>query len=356
MKLVIATPLYPPESGGPATYAKLLETELPKHGWKVDVVKFGGVRHLPKAVRHILYGWRVYTAARRADAVLALDPVSTGFPAHAAADMAGKPFYVKVVGDYAWEQGVQRFGVEDPLDVFVTKREVPASVKALRFAQEHVARSARNVIVPSEYWRSVLKSWNVPDEKIRVIHNAAPEVKAVYPRPFEEPYIVSVSRLVPWKGFEGVIRAMSKVRGLPLVIVGDGPERERLEALVRDLDLGSRVIFTGALPQEEALAYMKHAEAFVLNTSYEGFSHLILEAFALGTPVLTTSAGGNAEQVADGETGILFPLDDSDAIAAAIERVRDPELRARIASNAKQKLETFSVDRMIRGIIDTIKP
>jgi len=355
MKLAIATPLYPPESGGPATYAKLLAAELPKRGWKVEVVKFSGVRHLPKAVRHIAYGWRVFRAARRADAVLALDPVSTGFPAHAAAAAAGKPFYVKVVGDYAWEQGRQRFGIEDSLDAFAAQQDVPLPVKTLRFAQQHVARSARKVIVPSQYWRRLLRSWNVADEKIAVIHNAAPEVSEEYPRPIEDTYIVSISRLVPWKGFAGVIRAMRKAEG-KLVIVGDGPEREKLEALARDQGLDSRVIFTGALPPEKTLAYLKHAEMFVLNTSYEGFSHLILEAFALGTVVLTTSAGGNAEQVTDGETGILFPAGDSDAIAAAIEHARDPMLRARLAANAKEKLEAFSVDRMIRAVIDTLKP
>jgi glycosyltransferase involved in cell wall biosynthesis len=117
MKLVIATPLYPPESGGPATYAKLLTEHLSadESGAHerdfVALVKFSDVRHLPKIIRHSAYFFKVLKAGRSADVILALDPVSTGFPAALAAGMLRKPFVVKIVGDFAWEQGRQRFGI-----------------------------------------------------------------------------------------------------------------------------------------------------------------------------------------------------------------------------------------------------
>ncbi len=359
MRLVIATPLYPPESGGPATYAHLLETELPKRGWEVEVVKFFEVRHLPKIVRHIAYTYRVYQAAKSADAILALDPVSTGFPTHWAAHLARKPYYVKIVGDYAWEQGTQRFGIRSSLDTFVTERHLPLPVRFLRWMQEHVARGARKIIVPSQYWQRLLRTWNIPDEQVRVIYNAARTFTDSYARPIPGPYIVSISRLVPWKGFDGVIRAFKKIEDteLSLVIVGGGPERARLEALAEKLGLKERIIFTGALPQGEVAAYLANAEAFVLNTSYEGFSHLILESFALKTPVLTTAVGGNPEQVVHEETGIIFPVDDADAIADAVTRVRgDESLRTRIVDGATKKLERFSQEQLIQGVIDTITP
>ena len=89
MKLVIATPLYPPEIGGPATYSRLLEEGLPMKGIEVELVKFSEVRHLPKLIRHYVYYRQVLKAARRADAVLALDPVSVGLPAMKAARTCG---------------------------------------------------------------------------------------------------------------------------------------------------------------------------------------------------------------------------------------------------------------------------
>src|SRR3990167_6273753 len=135
MKLLIATPLYPPEIGGPATYAKLLLEGLPKKGIEVDLVKFSDVRHLPKIIRHFVYYRRVLKAARSADVVLALDPVSVGLPAMKAAKKADKPFVVKIVGDYAWEQGQQRFGITQNLDEFVKTKNVSLQVHVLRRIQ-----------------------------------------------------------------------------------------------------------------------------------------------------------------------------------------------------------------------------
>ncbi|MBX4192602.1 hypothetical protein KW798_03930, partial [Candidatus Parcubacteria bacterium] len=119
-KILIATPLYPPESGGPATYAKLIEKELTARGFVVQVLPFSTVAHLPFGVRHVVYFFKVLFSA--AWTVYALDPVSVGFPAALASSMVGKKFLLRVPGDYAWEQGQQRFGVKESLDFFQTKR------------------------------------------------------------------------------------------------------------------------------------------------------------------------------------------------------------------------------------------
>src|SRR5882757_11201743 len=105
MKILLATPLYPPDSGGPSTYAKMLADELPKRGIEVTLLKFSEVRHLPPGVRHIAYFLKCISRARGVDAVYALDPVSVGVPASFAAKVLGKKFILRVPGDYAWEQG-----------------------------------------------------------------------------------------------------------------------------------------------------------------------------------------------------------------------------------------------------------
>ena len=151
MKLVLATPLYPPEIGGPATYAKALEEGLPAREIEVTTVKFSEVRHLPKLIRHYAYYRRVLRALREADPVLALDPVSVGLPAMKAAKRAHKPFFVKIVGDYAWEQGRQRFGVQEDLDEFVKMPQPSRAVRVLQGIEMRVAKAAGRIIVPSEY-------------------------------------------------------------------------------------------------------------------------------------------------------------------------------------------------------------
>lgn len=355
MRLVLATPLYPPEPGGPATYAKLLGEKLPVRGTVVEIVKFSDVSFYPKLVRHFAYFWRVFRAALGADAVYALDPVSTGLPACLAAMLARKPLYVRIAGDYAWEQGTQRFGVTDMLDEFVTKDSYGMAVKLLKNVQTYVARKAKRVVVPSDYLKRMVAAWGIPEENIVVVYNAAPKFGegAELPRPKDAPssYIVTLCRLVPWKGVAALIRVLEELRAkgenVSLVVIGSGPEEQRLKRMAVHLKLKEYVVFTGALPSAAAHAYVKHADAFILNTRYEGFSHVLLEAFALGTSVITTNVGGNAELVEHEKTGLIVPFDDVTALTDAVTRVRsDAALRDRLTTNARVKVGEFSRDRV----------
>jgi glycosyltransferase involved in cell wall biosynthesis len=351
MKLVIATPLYPPEIGGPATYAKALEEGLPGKGIEVELVKFSDVRHLPKMIRHLAYYRRVLAAARCADLVLALDPVSTGLPAMRAAKRVGKPFVVKVVGDYAWEQGRQRFGVGENLDDFVRSPQKSFFVRRLQAVQTRVARCASRVIVPSEYLRKIVLAWGVSAEKVEVIYNAVPmEMLGNVPgtvAKLPRPLVVTAGRLVPWKNIDGVIDAVASIPGASLVIVGDGPDRAALMRRAEE-KLRGRVAFTGQLSHADTLAVMKSADAFVLNSSYEGLSHLLIEAQALGIPTIATDVGGNPEVITNGENGLLVPAGSARSLADSLAQLLgDAQLRVRFSANARASAERFSSGRMI---------
>jgi glycosyltransferase involved in cell wall biosynthesis len=360
MRLVVATPLYPPEIGGPATYAKLLAEGLPARGVEVEVVKFADVRHLPKLIRHYVYYRRVLRAARRADIVLALDPVSVGLPAMRAAKKAGKPFVMKVVGDYAWEQGSQRFGITATLDEFVKEKKVPMRVRMLRDAQTRVARAASRVIVPSLYLKGIIESWSIPGDKIEVIYNAVPletmgaipSAAAALPRPL----IVTAGRLVPWKNMEGVIDAIALLRRgyegqaplrVSLAIAGDGPDRVKLEAYAKE-KLEGAYVFAGALLHADMLALMQSGDGFVLNSTYEGLSHFLIEAGMLGVPTVATNVGGNPEILTDGENGVLVPSEDTRSLADSLARIlADGQLASRLSSGAKESAARFSEEAML---------
>ena len=351
MKLVIATPLYPPEIGGPATYAKALEEGLPERGIEVELVKFSEVRHLPKLLRHLAYYRRVRRAARSADAVLALDPVSVGLPTCLAARRAHKPLIVKIVGDYAWEQGRQRFGITDDLDAFVLKKNVPVAVNVLRKVQVGVARRAKEVIVPSEYLKRIVTAWGLSEERITVIYNAVPlEAPGTVPESamrLPRPLVVSVGRLVPWKRVGGVIDAVSALPQGALAVVGEGPERAALERRAQE-KLPGRHAFLGAISHADTLAVIASADAFVLNSSYEGLSHVLIEALALGAPIVATDAGGNGEVITNDETGLLVPVAEQGALEEVLARLlNDTELRARLSARAKESAARFSHERML---------
>ncbi|MDD2657719.1 MAG: glycosyltransferase family 4 protein [Candidatus Pacebacteria bacterium] len=323
MKLVIATPLYPPEIGGPATYAALLEKGLPEKGIEVELVKFSEVRHLPKIIRHYAYYRRVLKAARHADMVLALDPVSVGLPAMKAAQKAGKPFVVKIVGDYAWEQGQQRFGVTQNLDAFVQTKQPSWFVRRLQAIEARVAAAATRVIVPSEYLKGIVTAWGISNDKIKVIYNSVEIVTPILPSARPAGFlVVSSGRRVPWKGFEAIERVVARERDWHCFIAS-------------------------GLSRAAALGWVKSADVFVLNSTYEGFPHALLEAMMLGTPVIATDAGGNAELVEDGVTGLLVPPGDEEALYAALRHVKDDPAAARVrAQTALARVGKFSTEAM----------
>ena len=353
--MLIATPLYPPEIGGPATYAKALVDSLPAKGIEVEVVKFADVRHLPKIVRHFAYYRRVLRAAHSADIVVALDPVSVGLPAMRAARRAGKPLVVKIVGDYAWEQGQQRFGIKENLDEFLKNKNVPTQVRWLRRVQTRVAANATRVIVPSEYLKKVVTAWGIPEGKIEVIYNAVslespgtiPTAVAALPRPL----VVSAGRLVPWKGMRGLIDAVESARAsgvaVSLAIIGEGPERVALQDYARE-KLRNNYFFTGTLAHADVLACLQSAHVFVLNSSYEGLSHLLIEAQTLGVPTIATRVGGNSEVVIENETGLLVPPSDSTELANALVRVLGNEsMRTRLGVAEKAASARFALPTML---------
>lgn len=349
MRLCIATPLYPPESGGPATYAKTLEEHLPGLGWEVTLVKFGTVKHLPKGVRHFAYLLKMLKAGRQADVILALDPASVGFPAALAAGLLSIPFVVKIVGDFAWEQGTQRAGISALLDEFVHMRRVPLLVSILRGIQRFVAKRARIIIVPSEYLKGIVTTWGIDSQKIEVIYNALSLAEPLPVRTLPQHAIVSVARLVPWKGMRGLMDALDLVRAAvpdaTLCIIGDGPERNALEAYASDA-----VTFLGALPPAETLAHMKAASVLVLNSTYEGLSHVLIEGLLLERPVVATRAGGNPELITDGKNGLLVPVGDTPALAQAIIRV----LTKSFVPAPSSLIERFALPTMLARTSDVL--
>ena len=358
MKIVIATPLYPPEIGGPATYAKLLEEGLPQKGIEVEVVKFSEVRHLPKIIRHYAYYRRILKAARSADAVLALDPVSVGLPAMKAAQKAGKPFVVKIVGDYAWEQGQQRFGVSQMLDEFVRTKQTSLFVRILQKIQTRVARSSMRIIVPSEYLKNIVAAWGIPNEKIEVIYNAVSvEHIGEIPNMIQElprPRVVTVARLVKWKGIDGLIRVFDGIwsarrGGLnpSLIIVGSGPEESQLKEHAHNLRLDEVCIFTGERSHEETLAIINDADIFVLNSTYEGLSHVLIEALVLGKCIVATNAGGNFEVIIKG-SGMLINVDNPSQLASSLKiLIEHQEMRSKLSIEAKKSAERFAPNTML---------
>jgi glycosyltransferase involved in cell wall biosynthesis len=148
--------------------------------------------------------------------------------------------------------------------------------------------------------------------------------------------LVTVARLVARKRLDTLLAAVATLPDLDLrlTLVGDGPERQRLEAQARELGLTARVRFTGYVDEATKHALLAQADLFVLASSHEGFGIVYLEAMQHGLPVIATAAGGQADFLEDGRTGRLLPDATTQHLARAIRHLAtDPEARARIAAH-----------------------
>jgi teichuronic acid biosynthesis glycosyltransferase TuaC len=133
--------------------------------------------------------------------------------------------------------------------------------------------------------------------------------------------LISVGHLIPRKGHDKVIEALAALPGFSLLILGEGPERARLEALIAARGLGGRARLLGAVAHESLARYYSAADALVLASSREGWANVLLEAMACGTPVVASKIPGNPEVVTAPEAGLIVEENSPQGIAAAIRRL-----------------------------------
>lgn len=366
-KILVAAPLYPPEIGGPATHTVLIEAELPTRGFLLDVLPFASVRKYPKVIRHVAYAFALLRHARRAQVIYTLDPVSVGLPTYIASRLSGVPYVLRIGGDYAWEQGVQRFGITETLDEYLAQGSSSLFVHVLAKVQSFVARQAHTVVVPSKYLASVAEAWGVLHDRIAVVYSAPEPLPPASREASRETFgisdeiflIASAARLVPWKGVRALIDAVALMKttrpDVHLLIAGDGPERAALEAHIASRGLQTSVRLLGRLDRNALAQLLAASDCFALNTRYEGLSHQLLEAFMAGAPVVTTNAGGNAELVEDQASGLIVPFNDVDAWAAALTRLVDePALRERLRTGGHRRLRDFDTSVAMDAIAATL--
>jgi glycosyltransferase involved in cell wall biosynthesis len=363
MNVLIATGLYPPDIGGPATYTKFMERHLPAQGIELTVVSFSAVRKYPKIIRHVVYLLKLLWSGRKADVLYALDTVSVGVPAGIASVLLRKKLFLRVPGDYAWEQGQQRCGVTDTLDDFLVKKEKPFSVRALAWLQWRVAQHATKIIVPSEYMKTVVVAWGIRPEKIVRVYSAVHSIAVSESKEvlrirfgYENFTVLTAARLVPWKGIVALIDAVGLLhkRGIyaTLEIVGEGTERTSLESHTQKRGVAAYVHFRGAVHKQELAERIHAADVFALNTSYEGLSHQLLEVMDAGVPIITTSVGGNTELITQGVEGVLVPFNNVEEIVGAIQNVYEkPDDARRRAERAREKAKLFREDVIIPEIV-----
>ncbi len=374
MRILLVSGIWPPDVGGPASHAPDLADFLLRRGHGVEVVVTADAtpvpeaypvrfvsRRLPVGVRHAAVAALVARRASANDVVYATSMLGR---ATLGATLARRPIVVKLVADEAYERARRRGLFAGSLDEF---QSYPGDVRirALRRARDVALRRVAHVVCPSAYLASFARSWGVREERLTVMPNPPPEIPALAPREelrarfkVDGSVLAFAGRLTRAKALEVAFEAVHRVPEVSLLVAGDGPERELLERVVRELDLDGRVRFLGPLTRLGVLELFRAADASLLSSAWENFPHTVVEALAVGTPVIATATGGVTEVVRDGENGLLAQPGDAVALAAAIDRFfRDPALRQRLRADASPSVDHLRAERVydhLERILSTV--
>jgi glycosyltransferase involved in cell wall biosynthesis len=302
-------------------------------------------RSLPPGIRHVVGAFSIARRAASSDVVY-----STGMLGRSAfgSRLARTPIVMKLTADPAFERA-RRWGLwHGSLEDFQTY--APPATAPLRLARDADVKRAAHVVMPSAYLRELALGWGVPEDRATVLPNPAPPLPELRPRDelraelgVDGRTLAFAGRLTAQKSLDLGIEAARRA-GVSLLIAGDGPDRAALEAL-------GHARFLGPLPRQGVLELFRAADASLLSSSWENFPHTVVEALAVGTPVIATRTGGVAEVVRDGENGLLVEPGDVAALAVAIDRFfADGELAERLSANAAQSVAEYAAERVYGGL------
>lgn len=368
MKILITTPIFPPDLGGPAVYVPSIGRWLSARGHDVKVVAFCedpnptgypfAVISIPRVslpLRYLKSFFAIFRECKDRDIVYVQEHLA--LLAILAAKLRGKPSIVRVMVDGTWEIA-HRFGwtTENIVD-FQTKGR-GWKVKLSRILQRRWWKWADRIIPVSDFLRGIVLLHGTEPSKVVRIYNAYNGPKVVETTreqareqlglPKNAKIVLTICRLMIWKGVDGILRALATLpKDYYFVVCGDGEERENWERLARELGIESRVKWAGNVPHADVIRYIRAADVFVLNSNYEGLSHTLLEVMYVGCPIVASNVCGNPELVADGENGFTMDFNDVGAIARSISKiVEDPALTARFVARSQERIKQFDKEEL----------
>ena len=368
MKILIVTGIFPPDIGGPASYVPAIAEALKERGHSLqiitlsdsvcqqdDIYSFPVVRITRSSFRPnrvLKTVLKIIELGRNADLLfvhgLAFEAVLANF-------IIKKPFVQKIVGDLAWERARTFEGIKETLDVFQDKK-YGIRIETVKRLRKYWVKKSSMIITPSSYLKKIVLGWGVNSEKIKVIYNAVDPGGAGEDSVSDElitfslskKKIVSVGRLVSWKGFEGLIHVVADIPDVCLIIIGEGPQRGDLEKLIKEKNLNEKVKLMGARPRDEVFSCLKSSDLFVLNSSYEGLPHIVLEAMSVFVPVIATDTGGTGELVENEYNGLLVQPGDREGLKNSINRlIHDNRLQKKLVKNGEETVGKFNWEKLV---------
>jgi len=349
MKLLIITPIYPPDIGGPATYVSNLMKYLPKN-IETSVITFSQKSCKQKKLTRISYKqnfikrqWWLFQAvwqkAKNIDLIYIQGALTVGLVGMLTARLKNKSYLVKYVGDEIWEKYQSQDGQLNLKDFLKQKPGFSNKIKI--FGQKIILQNAKTIIVPGKYLHNILKKY-YKLKNVAVIPNAVTKKDLRIKK--KKNTIIYVGRLAVWKNVDQIIKALVILKkqnhfNWQLLIIGDGSQKQKLKTIVKKLKLDNVVKFTGKLSHDKTLVKIAEAEYLVLYSAYEGLSHVLLEGMFCKTKIIASDILANKNLLQNGQLGKLVKLNSPKKLAHVL---LEPYSLAMINQAYQQVIKNYS--------------
>jgi glycosyltransferase involved in cell wall biosynthesis len=308
MRILIATGIYPPETGGPAYYAKHLAEALHEQGHEVRVVTYGVLKKLPLGIRHVAYFFRLLPYFR-SDMLLALDTFSVAVPAVALASVFRIPVAIRTGGDFLWEQYAERTGDMVPLPFFYQQHQPFTRKERIIFSLTRWVVSRAVMVFSTAFQRDIWVPAYAIHADTYIIDNAV--AGSFEPLPPQQKNFLFYSRGIRFKNEEVLREAFAKAQ-------------KRVPGISLE---------TGTVPQKELIERIRRGYAVILPSLTELSPNYILDALRCGKPFIQTRYSGFAERFSD--YGLTCDPLSSDDIAAKIIEMSDDAVYAQLCERIR---------------------
>ena len=379
MKILITVGIFPPDIGGPASFVPKIANLLSKSGNEVTVIcltdeyqldkeNYKIVRILRKqnlVIRWFKTIFQIFKHGLKSDIIFV-----NGLPmeSHIANLLIRKKLYRKIVGDWAWERGMNRKLIDESFDDF-QKNKHGLHLELAKFSRGWTATKAYLVITPSNHLKKIVKNWGVSDEKIKVIYNGTILDKTKREDNqigHDKLKFITVGRLAPWKNIDIMLETFAIYKRLNnnfiFYIVGSGPEEESLKELTKNLDLEKEVVFTGQLDKQSLSQFYEKSNIYIQGSSYEGLPHVILEAISHNLSIISTPIGGTNEVLMNGRNGWIWQLHNSfkpekeDLLYIIQELANNIEKDSLLKKNASKHLhKLFNEEQNLKTYLEILR-
>lgn len=363
-KICILTGIYPPEVGGPATFAEHFSEFAIESGVRVKILSycdgksrkikrnnlviFQLSRDFPLPIRYLLICLKILWAYLRGYRVIAngcfleIALLRMFFPIK---------FITKIPGDIVWERARNMELTSSDIDSFQDEH-LKFSLRVMRFLFHYSISHSSQVIVPSRHLSKLAIMWGAKSQKVRIIYNSISLEDFPFLRNNDYDFdLLCVARLVKWKGLREVIEVAAKM-GLSLGLVGTGPEEKELKEL--SARLKARVTFLGNKSQRELSSIYARSKYFILNSNFEATSYALLEARATGLVSIGRLNTGSEEVISDRNDGLLCGPEFS--LFQAVELLVKNNVNVeKFEKEARRDIENrFNQKRNFRAILDLL--